>query len=99
MDIRYEYVNITRNNYFEYLIEEHLNPLSIKYPFITGADVFFKVENRSDELENICEIRISAPGPRLFAATNEASIEQAITKSANNIETQLEKRKAQMRTF
>lgn len=93
MDIRYEYVNITRNNYFEYLMEEKLKPLGRKFPYILGADVFFKIENKSDKIQNICEIRLNTPEPELFASTHQESIEQAIKESAKDIEQQLENRK------
>lgn len=97
MDIRYEYVNITQNNYFEYLMSEKLGPIIRKYPFVDGAKVFFKVENNADHIDNICEIKIIANNENLTAANNQESIELAINKSAKDIETQLEHIKSQLK--
>ena len=44
-----------------------LEKLAKKYDWVIKADVFFKLENDPSKMGKICEIRLSAPGPQLFA--------------------------------
>jgi len=46
----------------------------------------------------ICNIRLSAPGPRLFAQSSKGSFEASIADSVDDLQRQLEKRKAKMKT-
>ena len=99
MNIIYEYVNITASEQLEKYIEEKLSNLSIKYPFVIRADIFLKKENRSDNSGQICDIRLSLKGPRLFASSDEESFEEAIAESIRDLNDQLEKRKDKMRNY
>ena len=47
----------------------------------------------------IAEIRLSAPGPRLFAESSNSNFEHAVAEVAEQLKTQLEKRKASMKTY
>ena len=96
MNIVFEYVNISASDRLEELVRKKLTKLSEKYPFIVRADVFFKKENSSDNRGRICEIRLSVPGPRIFAASNEKSFEKAISETIRDIKDQLERRKGKM---
>ncbi|WP_317045736.1 MULTISPECIES: HPF/RaiA family ribosome-associated protein [Arenibacter] len=50
------------------LAKEKLEKLGEKYAMVIRADVFFIAENKSsDETGKVCNIRLSLPGPRLFA--------------------------------
>ncbi|MFB9054966.1 HPF/RaiA family ribosome-associated protein [Formosa undariae] len=89
MELQFEYVNIPRNNYFEYLVEEKLNPLAKKFPIVISANVFFKIENKTDECDNICEIKLDTQESSIYVVAHEASIEQAIQKTYNAIENKL----------
>jgi len=76
-----------------------LEKLLDKFDFIVRADVFFKKENTSSpDTGMICNIRLSAPGPRLFAEASHASFEASISESVSDLERQLEKRKAKMKS-
>ncbi|MGS2740213.1 HPF/RaiA family ribosome-associated protein [Sinomicrobium sp. M5D2P17] len=44
----------------------------------------------------MCDIRISAPGPEIFASSNDASFEVSLAETLDNIRKQLNKRKHQM---
>ena len=46
----------------------------------------------------ICNIRLSVPGPQVFAESNETSFEAAIAETVSDLDRQLSKRKAQMNT-
>jgi putative sigma-54 modulation protein len=81
------------------MVTKKLEKLEDKYDFIVRADVFFKKENTSTPNTGlICNIRLSAPGPRLFAESNNAKFEMAIAASVEELERQLEKRKGKMKT-
>lgn len=75
------------------LMTTKLNKLGRKFDFIIRADVFFKLENDPSGKGKICEIRLSVPGPRLFAKSNEDDFEKAAASTIKELESQLKKRK------
>ncbi|WP_434036786.1 HPF/RaiA family ribosome-associated protein [Formosa sp. 4Alg 33] len=89
MELQFEYVNIPRNNYFEYLVEEKLNPLARKFPIVISANVFFKVENKTKEIDSICEIKLDTQKSSIYVVAHEESIEQAIQKTYSALEKKL----------
>ena len=96
MDTIYEYTNVSASERLESFFESKIQLLTKKYPFITRADVFFKKENKSEEENQNCGVRLSVPGPRLYASTDTASFEEAITETLKNLSVQLEKKKSTM---
>ncbi|MCM4163227.1 MULTISPECIES: ribosome hibernation-promoting factor, HPF/YfiA family [unclassified Arenibacter] len=99
MNINFEYDDVKASARLEELVTKKLEKLEDKYDFIVRADVFFKKENTSTPNTGlICNIRLSAPGPRLFAESNNAKFEMAIAASVEELERQLEKRKGKMKT-
>ena len=99
MNINFEYDGVKASNRLEIMAAKRLSKLEDKYDFIIRSDVFFKTENTSSpDTGMICKIRISAPGPRLFAEASCANFEAAIAMSIGDIERQLRKRKEKMRT-
>ncbi|MEZ4971210.1 MAG: ribosome-associated translation inhibitor RaiA [Flavobacteriaceae bacterium] len=98
MNINFEYDDVKASARLEELATRKLEKLEDKYDFIVRADVFFKKENTSTPNTGlICNIRLSAPGPRLFAESNNAKFEMAIAASVEELERQLEKRKGKMK--
>lgn len=98
MQIIFEYHNVTASKELENFTTEKLNTLEQKYEFMHRADVFFKTENTSsDETGRICNIRLSLPGPRLFAEANQENFKISVSESINDLETQLRKRKEKMK--
>lgn len=97
MDINFEYDNVAASERLEEMVAEKIGKLVDKYDFIVRADVFFKKENTSDpETGKICNIRLSVPGPRLFAEASHKSYEASIAESIGDLERQLRKRKEKM---
>lgn len=96
MQIIYEYHNVTASDRLEEIAKEKLENLHKKFDFVHRADVFFKTQNRSDDAEQICDIRLSMPGPRLFASTNAESFQSAISETIRDLEDQLRKHKDKM---
>lgn len=100
MQIIYEYHDVAQSDRLEKLTKEKLEYLKRKFDIILRADVFFKYENTSSPgTGNICNIRLSLPGPRLFAEASHENFENSITESINNLEHQLRKRKGKMKEY
>ncbi|MDO6492551.1 MAG: HPF/RaiA family ribosome-associated protein [Cellulophaga sp.] len=100
MNINFHYDGVTASNRLEILVAKKIDKLLNKYDFIVSADIFFKKENTSSpETGKVIGVRLSAPGPRLFSESSEASYEAAITSSVDDLSRQLEKRKAKMKTY
>jgi len=99
MNINFEYDDVKASNRLEILAAKKLDKLLDKFDFVIRADVFFKTENTSSpETGMICSIRLSAPGPRLFAESSTASFEASISETISDLERQLKKRKDKMST-
>ncbi|WP_047546201.1 ribosome hibernation-promoting factor, HPF/YfiA family [Psychroserpens sp. Hel_I_66] len=95
----FEYNDVTASESLEAFANEKLESLFNKYEFVIRADVFFKTENTSsDETGMICGIRLSAPGPRLFAESSHDNFRDAISETINELNRQLKKRKDKMKS-
>ena len=100
MEIIYEYVNVSASDRLESFAQEKLDQLVKKYDFVIRADVFLKKENTtSEENAHHCGIRLSAPGPRLYAKSDEGSFTEAIAETVRDLEDQLRKRKEKMKAY
>ena len=71
-----------------------LQKLSKKYDWLINADVHFKTAQDHDGRNKLCEIELSAPGPRIFASSTEANFESAVKETISDLNKQLKKRKA-----
>lgn len=96
MQIIYEYDDVSASSSLEAIAKEKLENLHKKFNFVHRADVFFKIQNRTDNDEKICDIRLSLPGPRVFASTHAETFEAAIAETLRDLEIQLNKTKAKM---
>lgn len=97
--ILFEYHGVTASESLEKFAAEKLDSLFTKFEFIIRADVFFKTENTSsNETGMKCGIRLSAPGPRLFAETSHTTFHMAVADTVDELNKQLRKRKEQMKT-
>lgn len=99
MTIHFEYDDVKASERLEDLTSKKLNKLLDKYDFLVKADVFFKKENTSShDTGRICNIRLSLPGPLLFAEATNSSFEASIAESVDDLEQQLRKRKGKMQS-
>jgi ribosome-associated translation inhibitor RaiA len=94
MEILVQFVQTENNASAEGLCRRKLESLSLKYDWVIRADVFFKEEKETNGKGKICDIRLSAPGPRIHAASDEASFEAAVAETIRDLEIQLAKRKS-----
>lgn len=94
-----QFVQTETNATAKQLVLKKIELLSKKYEWLIRADVFFKEEKDTSGKGKICDIRLSCPGPRLFASSNEESFEAAVAETIRDLEIQLEKRKSEMNSF
>lgn len=93
----FEYDNVSASETLEAYTKDKLQPLFERYEFVIRADVFFKTENTtSDETGMKCGIRLSAPGPRLFAESSNSTFQDSVSETVNELLRQLAKRKEKM---
>jgi len=98
--IIFEYHDVAASESLELFTTEKLEAIFTRFDFVIRADVFFKTENTtSDETGMICGIRLSAPGPRLFAESSNENFREGVVESINELKKQLEKHKATMKTY
>lgn len=96
MDINIQFVQTKTNNDAENLALEKLERLAKKYDWLIRAEVFFKEEKDSNGKGKICDMRLSCPGPRIFASSNEENFEAAVTETISDLEKQVIKRKSEL---
>jgi len=97
MDINFEYNDVKASEELESVVREKLNKLADKYEFIINADVYFKLENTpSNDTGKITEIRLSAPGPTLFAESSKENFKISFADALDKVKRQVEKRKDKM---
>lgn len=93
MTINIQYVQMPTSESMSNIVSSKLEKLGKKYDWIISADVFFKLENDPAGKGKICEIRLSAPGPRIFAKSDEDNFEKAAANTIKDLDIQLKKRK------
>lgn len=99
MNINFEYHDVEASDRLEAFAKEKLEKLYDKFQMIVRADVFFKTENTSsDETGMICNIRVSVPGPRIFAEASHDNFISSINESIKDLDKQLTKKKEKLST-
>lgn len=93
MTINFQYVGMPVSESLNTIMSKKLDKLGEKFEWIIKADVFFKQENDPTGKGKICEILLSAPGPRLFAKSTEDNFEKAGAATVKELEIQCKKRK------
>lgn len=99
MEALFQFVHLERSERLEQFISEKLDKLENKYDWIVKAQVYFKKQDGQDPKGFICNIKLSVPGPQIFAESNEESFEAAGAESIRDLEKQLAKKKGQMKTY
>ena len=93
MTINFQYIHMPESSSLSEIVTRNLEKLGKKYQFVIRAEVFFKLGNGTDGNNKICEIQLSAPGPRIFAKSNENNFEKSAANTISDLERQLRKRK------
>lgn len=98
MTVNFQYVNTDVSKTLSTFTTEKLEKLAEKFEFLISAQVYIKHDNKDHEAGKICNIELSLPGPRIFATSNEATYELAVTETINDLTRQLKKRKEVFKT-
>lgn len=93
MTIDIQYVQMASSESMSAFVIQKLEKLATKYDWVIRAEVFFKLENDKAGKGKVCEIQLSAPGPRLFAKAVDVEFDKAAIKTIKELEKQLAKRK------
>jgi len=93
MTINIQFVHMPTSESMSEIITKKLKKLHHKFNWIFKAEVFLKLDNNSSGENQICEIELSAPGPRLFASAKKDDFEKAVVATIKELEHQLKKRK------
>ncbi len=96
MEAIFEFVDLEKSENLKAFAQNKLNKLENKYDWIVRANVFIKKDENQNPNGYICEIKLSAPGPQIFAQSNEESFEAAIAQTVKDLDRQCDKRKAKM---
>ena len=93
MMINIQYVHMATSEAMDNYVNEKLTSLTNKYDWIISAEVHFETEHDPKGKGKICKMELSAPGPRIFATSNETTFENAVKHTIKDLEKQLKKRK------
>jgi ribosomal subunit interface protein len=92
MTISIQYVKMPTSESLTAFTEKRLNKLAAKYNWLINAQVYFKV-GQDINRKSICEIELSLPGPKIFAASKAENYEVAVKETISDLNKQLKKRK------
>jgi ribosome-associated inhibitor A len=96
MTISLQFVKMPSSEALTVYATKKIQKLSDRYDWIISAEVFFKIDKNDSRISKICEVELSAPGPRIFASASEKNFEMAVKETVSELEKQLKKRKSIM---
>ncbi|MCP9200409.1 HPF/RaiA family ribosome-associated protein [Gramella sp. GC03-9] len=98
MEAIFEFVNVDKSEALESFTQKKLDKIENKYDWIVRANVYLKRDENQKPKGYISEIRLSAPGPEIFAKSNENSFEASVAETVSDLDRQCSKRKSKMNT-
>ena len=98
MEVLVQYQKMKASESLNELLMKKLDKLGEKYGWVIKANVLFKLENDRTGEDKVCEIELSAPGPRLFAKSKTDDFEKAMAQTVEELKRQLEKRQGTFAT-
>ena len=99
MTIDIQYQKMQESESLNAILTRKLDKLAKKYDWIIKAHVLFKLSNDKTGRDKICEIELSAPGPRIFAKSVMDDFEKALVETVHDLDRQLQKRQEQFKTY
>lgn len=93
MNVNIQFINMTSSETVEAYTIKKLDSLVKKFDKIISVNVVFKKVKDAKDKGLLCEIELSATGPRLFASSDEKNYELAVKNTISDLEKQLKKRK------
>lgn len=91
-----DFVHTDKDEDLERIILDKLEHLYSKYSGLIKAHVIIEEAKDSSDKGKICKIELSAPGPRIFASSNEINFEASVAETIRDLDRQLVKRKEKM---
>ncbi|MEZ4810355.1 MAG: HPF/RaiA family ribosome-associated protein [Allomuricauda sp.] len=98
MEIQVQYQKMKASESLNGILRKKLDKLGEKYSWVIKANVLFKLENDKTGTDKVCEIELSAPGPRLFAKSRTDDFEKSMAQTVDELKRQLEKRQGTFAT-
>ncbi|WP_298929489.1 HPF/RaiA family ribosome-associated protein [uncultured Allomuricauda sp.] len=92
VNIQYQKMEVSES--LNKILLKKLDKLGWRYSWVINANVLFKIENDKAGEDKVCEIELSAPGPRLFAKSKTNNFEKAMVETIEELKRQLEKRQS-----
>ncbi|WP_190811060.1 HPF/RaiA family ribosome-associated protein [Flagellimonas sp. S3867] len=92
MVVNIQYQKMQTSESLNKLLLKKLDRLGKNYSWLIKANVLFKIENDRAGEDKVCEIELSAPGPRLFAKSKSNDFEKSMSETVDDLKRQLEKR-------
>lgn len=96
MTTQIQFVNADGNPRLERMLDEGLEKLQRKYPWIISARAILKQENFTNGKNHLCEVELSVPGPNIFTKESAENFEGAIAGALEELEVLLRKHKDRM---
>jgi putative sigma-54 modulation protein len=97
MQVKVHSVHFNADQKLINFIKKKLEKLDQFHDNIIGAEVFLKVENRTDFMNKITEIKLNLPGKELFAKKKECkSFEEATDGAVDALRRQIKKHKGKI---
>ncbi|MBI9041932.1 ribosome-associated translation inhibitor RaiA [Lutibacter sp.] len=79
------------------LVHQRIKKLTRLYNEIIASEITFRVENDSTNENNVCEMRLVVPGYDFIASNKSNTFEEAVSKTSEALERQIEKRKTKLK--
>ncbi len=86
------------NQYLNNIIHEKVNKLDTYFKGIIHTNVFLKLGEHKSPNDKTIEIRMSLPGPYIFAESSSDTYEKALVNATEKIRKQLVKRKEKLQS-
>ena len=97
MNINFQSVNYTADVKLIEFAEKRIQKISQFYVNIVDVYVYTKVENTSDRINKVVELKIGIPGDDVVVKKKAQSFEEAINSAADSAERILKRRKEKQR--
>ncbi|PKP03064.1 MAG: ribosomal subunit interface protein [Bacteroidetes bacterium HGW-Bacteroidetes-6] len=97
MNISISSVHFKADKKLEDFIKDKVGKLAGNYENIIGSEVTLKIDNKSDQLNKIAEIRLLVPGYDLFAKKQCKSFEEAADTAIDALKKQMNKHKGKIK--
>ncbi|WP_411893768.1 ribosome hibernation-promoting factor, HPF/YfiA family [Winogradskyella sp. A2] len=97
MKVNTQSVNFTADSTLIDFIQRRMDKLDMFYDKIIQSDVYLKVENTSNKVNKVFEVKVSVPGDSFIVKKQCKTFEEGADIAIASLERQLKKRKEKLR--